>query len=95
MNLRIRFANKRRAGRIDERPAVTENVRASPERNMQWYCFEDQLYVGDWRVERNDSENKAATQIAIFSGPNARERAQEYADWKNSAERHRPISRAS
>jgi hypothetical protein len=47
---------------------------------MTWSCFEDQLYAGDWRVEGNDNEGRVY--VAIFSGPDAHERAQQYADWK-------------
>ena len=57
---------------------------------MDWFCFADELYVGDWRVEGRDRENEGQVCIAIFSGPKARERAQEYADWKISAEQPRP-----
>ena len=49
---------------------------------MTWSCFEDQLYAGDWRVEGNDNEGRVY--VAIFSGPDAHERAQEYVDWKTS-----------
>jgi hypothetical protein len=63
---------------------------------MRWYCFEDKLYAGDWRVEGNDDdENQGRVYVAIFSGPNAHERAQEYADWKASTEQRRPIRQAS
>ena len=60
---------------------------------MRWYCFEDQLYAGDWRVEGNDNEGRVY--VAIFSGPDAHERAQEYADWKTSMEQRRPIRKTS
>jgi hypothetical protein len=60
---------------------------------MRWYCFEDKLYVGDGRVEGSDDEGHVY--VAIFSGPDAHERAQEYADWKTSTEQHRPIRKAS
>ncbi len=45
---------------------------------MRWSCFQDELYAGDWRVEGNDNEGRVY--VAIFSGPDAQERAQEYAD---------------
>ena len=60
---------------------------------MRWYCFEDKLYAGDWRVEGNDNEGRVF--VAIFSGADAHERAQEYADWKTSTEQRRPIRKAS
>jgi hypothetical protein len=57
---------------------------------MDWSCFAEELYVGDWRVEGRDNENEGQVYVAIFSGPEARERAQEYADWKISKEQPRP-----
>ena len=38
----------------------------------------------EWRVEGIDYENEGLCYIAIFSGPQAKERAKEYARWKNS-----------
>jgi hypothetical protein len=40
--------------------------------------FADRLYPGDWRVEWID--DKGRTELAIFAGPNAHERALQYAD---------------
>ena len=40
--------------------------------------FEDRLYPGDWRVEWVDDAGEV--ELAIFAGPNARERAIRYAD---------------
>jgi hypothetical protein len=40
--------------------------------------FEDRLYPGDWRVEWVDDDG--GVELAIFAGPNARERAMRYAD---------------
>jgi len=40
--------------------------------------FEDRLYPGDWRVEWVDDDG--GVELAIFAGPNARERALRYAD---------------
>ena len=40
--------------------------------------FEDRVTPGDWRVEREDEDG--SVEVAIFSGPNARERAVRYAD---------------
>jgi hypothetical protein len=34
---------------------------------MRWNCFEDELYVGDWRVEGNDNEGRVY--VAIFLRP--------------------------
>jgi hypothetical protein len=40
--------------------------------------FEDLLYPGDWRVEWADDQGEV--ELALFAGPNARERAIRYAD---------------
>ena len=40
--------------------------------------FEDRQLPGDWRVEWVDDDG--GIEVAIFSGPNARERALTYAD---------------
>ena len=40
--------------------------------------FEDRWCPGDWRVEWVDDDG--SVEVAIFSGPNARERALRYAD---------------
>jgi hypothetical protein len=40
--------------------------------------FEDRVIPGDWRVEWIDDDG--GVEVAIFSGPNARERALRYAD---------------
>jgi hypothetical protein len=40
--------------------------------------FEDREWPGDWRVEWVDDDG--GIEVAIFSGPNARDRALRYAD---------------
>jgi hypothetical protein len=40
--------------------------------------FENRATPGDWRVEREDEDG--SIEVAIFSGPNARQRALRYAD---------------
>jgi hypothetical protein len=61
---------------------------------MDWFCFEDKLYAGDWRVEGRDFDG-GSVYIVIFSGPNAHERAQEYVNWKRESEARRPLRKAS
>ena len=38
--------------------------------------------VDDWRVEAIDFDNEGIVYVACFSGPEAKERAEEYAAWK-------------
>jgi hypothetical protein len=40
--------------------------------------FQDRRIPGDWRVEWFDDDG--GCEVAIFSGPNARDRARRYAD---------------
>jgi hypothetical protein len=42
--------------------------------------FEDPLVSGDWCVEME--HDNGAVELAIFSGPGARDRAVQYADWR-------------
>jgi hypothetical protein len=42
--------------------------------------FEDRLFLGDWRVEWEDEDG--GVEVSIFSGPDARDRAYQYADWR-------------
>ena len=53
---------------------------------MEWIAFEDKKVAGDWRVEAIDDEREGAVYVAIFSGPDAKERAREYAGIKNVQE---------
>ncbi len=53
---------------------------------MEWECFEDRKNRGDWRVEAIDFDNEGEVYVTIFSGPHARERAQEYAAMKIAQE---------
>jgi hypothetical protein len=73
-----------------ETVAIVNGKTSLLEVQMDWSCFAEELYVGDWRVEGRDHENEGQVYVAIFSGPKARERAQEYADWKISKEEPRP-----
>lgn len=49
---------------------------------MDYIPFEDKECPPDWRVEALDPSTNQAY-IAIFSGPQAKERAREYAKFKN------------
>jgi|SRR5277367_1347087 len=60
----------------------------SQEAAMEWIGFEDKQQPGDWRVEANDYKNEGVIHVAIFSGPNAKALAKEYAEMKNAQENH-------
>jgi hypothetical protein len=49
--------------------------------------------VDEWRVEAIDFEDEGQVYVALFSGPLARERAEEYATWKNEGEARRSSKR--
>ncbi len=50
---------------------------------LRYEVVEDILTLGDYRVEAIDSEADGEIYIAIFSGPDSKARAEEYALWKN------------
>lgn len=54
---------------------------------LQYETIEDNRHPGDYRVEAIDMESEGEVYTAIFTGPDARARAQEYADWKNLSQR--------
>ena len=47
---------------------------------MEYDAFEDKQHSADWRVEAFDDDGRCF--VTIFSGPDAKQRAQEYAAWK-------------
>jgi hypothetical protein len=48
---------------------------------MEYEVIEDRKFPGDWRAEAIDNDGRCY--ITIFSGPNAKQRAEEYARWKS------------
>lgn len=52
---------------------------------MKHEIAESKDYPGHWHVEAIDNEGRVF--VAVFSGPEAKERAAEYADWKNGIRR--------
>jgi hypothetical protein len=58
----------------------------SKESSMEWTCLEDKRNSGDWRVEAIDFDDEGKVYVTIFSGPEAQERAEEYAALKNGQE---------
>jgi hypothetical protein len=61
---------------------------------MQFETIEDKLQPGDYRVEAIDRAGDAEVYTAVFIGPDAKMRAEEYAGWKN-ASLHPALSNAS
>ncbi len=51
---------------------------------MNYEVVESKNYPDEWRAEAIDSEGRVF--VAIFSGPAAKERANEYAAWKNGVQ---------
>lgn len=52
---------------------------------LKYEIAESKDYPGHWHVEAIDDEGGVF--VAIFSGPEAKDRAAEYADWKNGIRR--------
>ena len=40
--------------------------------------------LDEWRVEAINHDGDGEIYVTIFSGPNAKERAEEYAEWKTN-----------
>lgn len=55
---------------------------AAPIQKLKYEAFQDNQNQADWRVECLDMK-AGDVYVAIFSGPLAKERASEYADFKN------------
>jgi hypothetical protein len=51
---------------------------------MTYEVVPDKEVSGSWRVEAIDYQNEGVGYIAIFAGPSAQQRAEEYADWKTA-----------
>ena len=54
---------------------------------LRYETIEDKMSPGDYRVEAIDRQGDGEVYIAIFVGPDAKQRAEEYADWKSVAQR--------
>jgi hypothetical protein len=62
---------------------------------MNYEAFADNNVPGDWRVEAIDFENEGNVYVAIFSGPEAQTRAEDYARWQNGIRQRKPALKAS
>jgi len=62
---------------------------------MNYQAIADNKISGDWRVEAIDFENEGSVYTTTFSGPNAQERAEEYARWQNGIQIRRTALKAS
>jgi len=51
---------------------------------MEYEVVQSAGAVNEWRVEAIDHESEGEVYVALFSGPNAKQRAEEYATWKSS-----------
>ncbi len=50
---------------------------------MQYEVMADPEFPNDWRVEAIDRKS-GDIYVAVFSGPDAEQRAREYAEWQQS-----------
>jgi hypothetical protein len=57
---------------------VTQLAKA---KTIEYEVFEDRVWAGDWRVEGFDYTNDGQCYVTIFSGPDSKERAEEYFTW--------------
>lgn len=49
---------------------------------MHYEVIEDRYHPEHWRVEAINSGGDGEVYVVVFSGPEAQERAEEYAEWK-------------
>jgi hypothetical protein len=63
---------------IEKAKRIISREYADDRRLPAGQVFRDRVTRGDWRVECEDEDG--GIEVAIFSGPNARERAMRYAD---------------
>ncbi len=83
----------RREGRTAKSGMITENEQSgklgrgstmpTTKTRIQYEVVESELLPGEYRVEGIDYENDGQVYVAIFSGQQAKERATEYATFKN------------
>ena len=59
------------------------------QRAMDYEVAESREYPEHWHVEAIDEEGRIC--VAVFSGPCAKTRALEYADWKNGVKCSSPV----
>lgn len=52
---------------------------------MFYEVAKDKTAIGDYRVEAINNSGDGEVFVTIFSGPDAKDRAEEYASWKNGA----------
>ena len=62
-------------------------------RSMNYEAVESKHSPDEWRVEAIDNEGRVF--VTIFSGPAAKERANEYAAWKNGVQQSQLAHAAS
>src|ERR1700738_4725346 len=76
------FQPDRDPGDIKPRPAGVDRKGASGSSMTEpAKVFEDRVYPGNWRVEWEDDDG--GVEVTIFSGPDARDRAFQYATLPN------------
>lgn len=57
--------------------------RSEPPHSLYYECAPSRTTTDEWIVEAIDYGSEGEIYAAIFSGPGAKERAEEYASWKN------------
>jgi hypothetical protein len=72
---------------------LEDNAAPEPRENtqMQIEVFADRQFPNDWHVEAIDTKSGDIFQ-AVFAGPEAEQRAREYAEWQGAK---RPVARAA
>ena len=59
---------------------------------LVYEAVESKTEANAWRAEAIDNEGDGAAYVAIFAGPDAKARAEEYAVWKNGQSAGRQLA---
>ena len=83
-----RAANTENEILTNSQPMEDNSASEEEEANqMRHEVFADKEFPNDWRVEAIDRDSGDIF-VAVFSGPDAEERAREYASWQEAKERN-------
>jgi hypothetical protein len=63
----------------------TTILRVSGSDIMEYEVVQSAGTINEWRVEAIDHDGEGEVYVALFSGPLAKQRAEEYAAWKSAA----------
>lgn len=72
---------------------MSEKSDATETPELEYTVVQSAVCLGTWSVEAFDLEGEGELYMAVFTGPDARERAEEYAAFKNESDEERAVGR--